>query len=209
MLAMQVTEEKFRTLGQAQNRLEPDRLRCSRLDRLIVAGEQFEVRIVQHMEPPARMKSGLFNKQIIAESFHGSAGASCSDNGFYQRLSVGMLRMVQNLPGCTAFYHHALFHDIGSVAETTDQRQIMGNEQERHVMFPAQMTKHVHDLCLDRDIERTGGLITDEQLGFGSDGPGDCGALALPATDSVWFCREKRGIETHFDEKAFGLCSAF
>ena len=57
----------------------------------------------------------------------------------------------------------------------------MGDQQDGDVEALLEIGEEVEDLRLDRDVERGGRLVGDEQLGFACQGHGDEHALAHPA----------------------------
>ena len=57
----------------------------------------------------------------------------------------------------------------------------MGNDQQRSAELIHQTLQHFHDLRLSGNIQRCGGLITDDKLGLAGYGSGDHGALAHTA----------------------------
>ena len=57
----------------------------------------------------------------------------------------------------------------------------MGDEDHGHAEFALHFPDELEDLGLDSDVERGGGFVGDEQLGFGDEGHRDHDALAHTA----------------------------
>ena len=74
-----------------------------------------------------------------------------------------------------ALEHHHL------VGKTAHHVQVMGDEQNRHAVLLLQAIEQIQNLLTQRDIQRSGGFIGQQQLGFSSQSHGDHGALALSA----------------------------
>jgi hypothetical protein len=88
--------------------------------------------------------------------------------------------------GFPAFNLRAAIHHHHVPGVLRDNPQVMGNQNERHAKFLNQFADEVKNLCLNRDIQRCGGLIGDEQVRRAGQRHGDGDALALPARELVW-----------------------
>ena len=81
-------------------------------------------------------------------------------------------------------------HDRDAVAEVGDDAEVVRHEQHRHVALGLQVAQQIEHLGLHRHVERRGGLVGDDQVGVGRDGPGDQHALRHAARDL-----ERIGVE--------------
>ncbi len=61
----------------------------------------------------------------------------------------------------------------------------MGDEEQRHASLGAQLFQQLEDLQPDRDVERRGRLVRDQQLRVAGERHRDHGALALAARELV------------------------
>ncbi len=64
-------------------------------------------------------------------------------------------------------------------------RQVVADEQQREAELGAQIGQQLHDLRLDRDVERADRLVGDEEIGAGRKRARDADALALAAGEFV------------------------
>ena len=67
------------------------------------------------------------------------------------------------------------------VGHLADDRQIMGDQQQRHAEAVAQIPQQLQDVRLDRHVERGGRLVGDQDVGLVGDRHRDHDPLALPA----------------------------
>ena len=102
-----------------------------------------------------------------------------------QAARVGVLRVGEHLGHSALLYQHALLHHRHAVGKAAHQVQIVRDEQHGHAGLALQVRKQIQNLPAQRHIERCGGLIGQQQLGFAGQGHGDHGALALPARKLV------------------------
>jgi hypothetical protein len=63
--------------------------------------------------------------------------------------------------------------------------EVMGDEQKAHAQIALQLRQELEDLRLDRDVERRGRLIGDQELWVVRERHGDHHALPLPARQLV------------------------
>ena len=96
-----------------------------------------------------------------------------------------MLRIFEDGFGFAGFHDLAPEHDSDAIAEAADDAEIVRDEDERHVELGAETAEFGEDLGLDRDIQRGGGLVGDEQAGTAGEGHGDHGALLHAAAELV------------------------
>ena len=97
--------------------------------------------------------------------------------------------------GGAAFDHAASVHHHHACHVLRDHAQVVRDQQQRHGSFRDQVVDQVEDLPLDRDVQRGGGLIGNQQIGFAGQGHGNRDALALAAGELVWIgIHAPRGI---------------
>ena len=63
--------------------------------------------------------------------------------------------------------------------------EIVGDEQVREIELGLKLLEQVHDLRLDRDVERRDGLVADEELGVQGQRACEADPLALPPGELV------------------------
>ena len=81
---------------------------------------------------------------------------------FKQPFGVGMSRLVNDLFCGTALHDLARVHHANVVGEARDDRQIMGNPDNRSPRPVCQITHLRQNLSLDRDVERRCRLVRDD-----------------------------------------------
>jgi len=106
-------------------------------------------------------------------------------DGRKQRLRVGMLRRLKQLPPVGDLYHLAQVHHEHSMTDVPHQREIVRDEEVRETQLVLQVGEKIEDLCPDRDIERRDGFVQDQQRGSGRERPGYADSLALAAAELV------------------------
>ena len=92
-----------------------------------------------------------------------------------------MARLADQVARRGQFHGAAQIHHHDAVRDMFDHAQIMGDENHRQAHLFLQIGQQVHHLRPDRHIQRRHWLITDHQLGFQDQRPGDADALTLPA----------------------------
>ena len=93
----------------------------------------------------------------------GRSGVRNGD-GLDQALGIGVYRMAEQLLSRRQLHQPAAVHYADTVADIAHHCQVMGDKQAGQMAFLLQLFKKVHDLRLDGDIERSDGLIGDDQL---------------------------------------------
>jgi hypothetical protein len=76
-------------------------------------------------------------------------------------------------------------HDDDLVRHLGHDAEVVGDEHDRHPVLLAQAAHELEDLRLDRDVERGGRLVGDQQVGVGRERHGDHHALAHAAGQLV------------------------
>ena len=91
----------------------------------------------------------------------------------------------------------AQVHDGDAGGEVAHHAEVVGDEQIGEVLIRLQVGEQVEDLGLDRNVERGGGLVADEQARLHGQRAGDADALALPAGELVRVAPHGLGVEAH------------
>ena len=78
----------------------------------------------------------------------------------------------------------AQVHDADAVADVLDDREVVGDEDERQAVAPLQVLEQVQHLRLHAHVEGDG-LVADDQPRLENEGAGDRDALALPTRELV------------------------
>ncbi len=94
-------------------------------------------------------------------------------------LSVFLHRMIAYFEGPADLDDAAALEDGDSVAEISDERHGMRDEEVGEAMGTSKVTEEIDNLCPNRDIERTDRLVEDKELGLQGKGSGDIDALPL------------------------------
>ena len=71
-----------------------------------------------------------------------------------QGLRVRMARITKQFIAIRNLHDLTEIHDANPVADVPDHRQVVRDEQVRKAQPLLQFHEKIHDLCLDRDIER-------------------------------------------------------
>ena len=83
---------------------------------------------------------------------------------------------------CSAFFHQLPeVHDSDVIGNITHHGKVVGNEKIGQPLFLLEVPEHVDHLGLDGDIQRGDRFITDDQLRFEDQCPGDAHTLPLSA----------------------------
>ena len=96
-----------------------------------------------------------------------------------------MLRPLVEILVDTDLRHLAEVHDQDAVGDVADDVEIVRDEQVGEAELLLQVLEQVEDLRLHGDVERGHGLVADDQLRVGGEGPRDADPLALPAGELV------------------------
>ena len=88
-----------------------------------------------------------------------------------------MLRLVEERVDVAQLDDAPRVHDDDAVGELGDQAEVVGDEDDRRVRLALGGLDHLHDLGLDRHVERRRRLVGDEHRRRVGDGHGDHPAL--------------------------------
>ena len=102
-----------------------------------------------------------------------------------QAPGVGVLRVVEELVERALLDHPARVHDHDAVGDVGDHREVVGDQDDPGVGLLAQLAQLVEDLRLDRDVQRRGRLVGDQQLRRAGQRHRDHHALAHAAGELV------------------------
>jgi len=92
-------------------------------------------------------------------------------------------------------------HDRDSFADEADDVEIVRNEEIGNPKFVAKIQQQVHNLCLDRDIERAQRLITNDEVRFESECSGNAYPLTLPPAEFVRVARHAIRAKSYLVEQ--------
>ena len=98
-----------------------------------------------------------------------------------QVLGVRVLRRGEDVGRRAALDDLAVIHDAHPVGHLAHDAEIVGDEQHRHVELGLELGEQLEDLRLDGDVERSGRLVGDEQVGLVGERHGDHHPLTLAA----------------------------
>ncbi len=98
-----------------------------------------------------------------------------------QRLQVGMLRLVEDVPQRAALHDRAVVGDHHLLGDVGDDAQVVGDDQHRHVQLGLQVLDDFQDLRLDGDVQRGARFVGDQQGGAAHQRHGDHRPLAHAA----------------------------
>ena len=79
------------------------------------------------------------------------------------------------------FHDLARVHQRDAMRHLGDDREVVGDEQHRHLLRRLELLQQIQDLRLDRDVERGRRLVGDHDVGFRGQRDRDHHALLLPA----------------------------
>ena len=102
-----------------------------------------------------------------------------------QRPRVRMLRPREHLVRRAGLDDLPEVHDGDPVGDVLDDRQVVGDEDQRHAELALEVADEVQDLGLDEHVERRDRLVGDDQVGPERQGRRDRDPLALPARELV------------------------
>src|ERR1700730_1537280 len=155
------------------------RIHCgTRLDDLRAAGAEATAR--------GRVRGA---GQVAAENdaLAGALDIGVGDRyGGEQRAAVRMSCRVKDALPARRLDDAAKIHDGDLIADVTDDRQIVGDEDVGEAEFALQLLQEIDDLRLDREVERGDRLVADDQFGIDRQRPADGDTLRLSARKLVW-----------------------
>ena len=96
-----------------------------------------------------------------------------------------MLGIVDHLISRSDLYDLAVVHHCNPVAHVMNDRHVMTDKEITKAEFILQIVEKIQDLGLDRDIERRGRFVADDESRLDGQRPGDSNALPLTAAELV------------------------
>src|SRR5690606_12547468 len=127
-------------------------------------------------------------------------GVGYGDRG-EEALRVGVLGGPEDLLARAELDDLAAVHDGDAPREHLDDREVVRDEDAREAVLALQLGEQLEDLGLDRDVERRGQLVRDEELGAQGERTGDAHALALTARELVRVTVAHQSRQVHLVEE--------
>ena len=118
-----------------------------------------------------------------------------------QSFRVLVARRHQHLVDWPVFDDLAVFHDDDVVAELPRERQVVGDQHERHATVVAQARQQRQDVALRRDVQGGRRLVGDEHPRLGVKGGRDGDALTHAARQLVRVRAGDARVEADLCEK--------
>ena len=182
---------------QASSCPSPIRRRCRASRR----ARARSARVAHRGEAAACRTSRAVDRELDAQSLGrraavgASAATGCTTRGAAgceQAPGVGMLRLGEHL-GRSAPLSTSLPRSITPTRWVKRRTRLRSwvMKQQRHPHLALQLVEQRQDLRLDRDVERGGRLVGDQQLRPAGERHGDHRALALPARELVRIARRR------------------
>ena len=97
-----------------------------------------------------------------------------------------MLWAVEDLAGCPGLDDATRIHHDHPRAEAGDHREVVGDQDDRHPPLAVEIAQQLDDRGLDRNVERGGRLVGDQERGLIRQSHGDHGPLAHATAELVW-----------------------
>src|SRR5690554_7158260 len=108
---------------------------------------------------------GLAAQPLLGRVGHG--------DGREESLRVRVLRRSEHLVARAELDDLAAVHDRDAVREHLDDGEVVRDEDARETVFALQLGEELEHAGLDRDVERRGRLVRDEELGAQGECTGD------------------------------------
>ena len=134
--------------------------------------DEWRLDVVTRLEPLRTARGELAPGRQAMNVGHGAGnrgqplrrGAVDARQRREQPARVGMQRVVEQLANRRDLLNLAAIHDGDAVARFCDDREVVGDEQDRACFVPRLHLEHqVEDLRLNRHVERGGRLVGDQQ----------------------------------------------
>ncbi len=106
-------------------------------------------------------------------------------NGTDEALGVGVFGRAEDLIAGALFHQLTPMHHRDPVSERVDDGEVVADEQARELQAGLEFLQELEESCLHRHVERTRGLIGDQQIGMERECSGDADALLLAARQLV------------------------
>ena len=105
--------------------------------------------------------------------------------GRHERARVAVLRLGEQRLRRRGFNDASGVHDGNAISVTGHNTQVVGDEDDAHLVFVAQLVDEVEDLHLRRHVQGRRGLVRDEDARLAHEGHGDHDALTHAAGELV------------------------
>ena len=119
-------------------------------------------------------------------------------NGSHQSLGVGVSCVIEDFFTVGYFHQVTQVHNANALGDMLDSRHAVGDEQIADAVLILQILHQVQDLSLNGNVQSGNGLITDDDLGVQSQGPGDHDTLTLTAGELVGILVHILGVQSDF-----------
>ena len=132
-------------------------------------------------------------------------------HGLHESLGIGMGRMAEQFRLLGVLHNLAGVHHVYFIADVRHHAQVVGNHQNRGVVFLLQMLHQRQNLCLHRHIQGSGWLIRNQKFRVQHHGHGNADALPqsagkLVGVGAVAFLRVGDAhVVEHLNYPALGL----
>ncbi len=103
----------------------------------------------------------------------------------HEALRVGVGGALDDVGDAADLDDAAGIHDGDAVGGLGDDAHVVGDEHDGGAAFAGKRLEQLDDLSLDRNVERGGGLVGDDEAGLGAEGERDDDALAHAAGEFV------------------------
>ena len=129
----------------------------------------------------------------------------------HQRARVAVLRLGEQRLRRRGFDDTAGVHDGDAIGVAGHDTQVVGDEDDAHLVLVAQLIDEVEDLHLRRHVQGRRGLVRDEDARLAHEGHGDHDALAHAARELVRVVIDDDLRTRHADalEDLDGACERF
>ena len=112
-----------------------------------------------------------------------------------------MHRRRQNLIDRSFFDDLAVFHDDDVIAELTRERQVVGDQHERHGVLVTQTCQQHQDVALRRNIQGRRRFVSDEDARLRIERRRDSDALPHATREFVRIRASNPGVESDVRQK--------
>ena len=127
--------------------------------------------------------------------------SSSVGNRRQQRLGVGVVRAVEDLVGRPDLHDLAEVEHDDPVRQIADDAEVVADEQVRDLLAALQVGQQVEDRRLNRDVERRGRLVADDDSRVAGERPGDRDALLEAARELDRLHREVALGQAHVGDQ--------
>ena len=172
----------------------------------LVGGPQAAGREAAAHRQVGQRRGSAGDREELGAGLEGALGQGC-----HQRARVAVLRLGEERLRWRGLDDAAGVHDGDTVGVTGHDTQVVGNQDDAHLVFVAQLVDEVEDLHLRCDVQGRRGLVRDEDARLAHEGHGDHDALAHAARELVRVVVDDHLGARHADalEDLDGACEGF